>query len=392
MRGRIHLQALAVSLLSAAFTAHSADIGPQASDIFRPRGFRSGHLGIFPALNYSMTYTDNATRAQDDTSEDYLQEYAPSVEFRFRPQELISMAGFYEFGWHDYAKNEARDYLSHRAAAEIRLQRVFLEGMELSGGSTYLQSGNTGALENNILSFTRYDTGLSFFKAQYQYNRFSISGKYSYGFVNYFSRAESDFDYLTHTGQLEAAYDFIPRRLVAFGNYSLARNLRYTTDLDDFDVHTYLLGARGIYSKLTFSAAAGYSYATLLNETDREEGPSFEARLSYAPHSRITVSLEASRRFQAAVQTGISTETDVKLAVAVAVTPRGKFIADYTRNNSNRLFQVDQLSFAYNAGFEYKLTRLATLNAGFTRTERETDSGTDEYIINEARVGFRLAW
>src|SRR5687767_7398312 len=104
MRGRTSFQALGTVLLSAAcFTALSADVEPLASDIFRPRGFRSGHLGIFPVLNYSLTYTDNAARTQDDTSEDFLQEYAPSVEFRFRPQELVSMVGFYEFGWHDYA-------------------------------------------------------------------------------------------------------------------------------------------------------------------------------------------------------------------------------------------------------------------------------------------------
>jgi hypothetical protein len=360
-------------------------------DPFERHGISWGHLKFYPAFNYDLTYTDNATRVDKARTEDFLQEYTPAVDLRFSPQELMSFTFAYEFGWHDYLKDAAKDYLSHKSMTEGSVKNIFVEGLTLSFGNAYYQSGNTNALENLLVSFTRYQTNSAYTKAEYHFNRFTIGGKYTYGIVDYFARINRDSDYQSHTAELAGAYSFIPTRLNLIGSYQFSRAVR-TVPGEDFDTHTLLVGAQGMYRKLTFSAGFGYTVAQFVEREERDEGPAFNARLVYTPHSRITASLEASRRFAAAVQTGVTTETDLKASLSLQLMRRGKLTLDYTRNDSQRSNDVSQLSFAYSGVFEYKLTRFATATAGFTHDERKVDGATGDFTINEGRVGFKLAW
>ncbi|HYG76488.1 MAG TPA: outer membrane beta-barrel protein [Planctomycetota bacterium] len=372
-------------------TLQAGDAGVTASDPFARRGFNFGHLRLHPTLSTDFTFTDNATRVEERTQSDVLNDSAAGIEVLFRPMEHINTVFSYEVGWHDYLLDKSRDYLSHKAVADVRVRNIFLEGFELSIYDSYLQSGNTGALENNLLAFSRYATNLAHIKAQYDFNRFSISGKYGYTLVDYFSRANSTSDYIAHAGDIEGAFKFIPTRLVLFGSYNITRVVR-STNIDNFDTHTVLAGVRGTYSKLQYSIGGGYSRAMLLSGDDTEEGPSLSARVGYTPHERLTLALEASRRFVASPQVGISSDLDIRVSASLRLTAHGKFTVDYTRNHSDRLVGADQVSFAYNGAFDYKLSRFASAIASFTRTEREVSSGTGGFVINEGRIGFRLAW
>ncbi len=361
-------------------------------DPFERHGLNSGHLQIFPSIEYDLTYTDNSTRATDRRDEDLLQEYTPSVEVRFKPQELIALSFLYEFGWHDYAKDTARDYLSHRSVTEGTVKNLLVEGLSLTFGDNYVQSANTDALQNLLLSFTRYQNNLAYTKLEYHLNRFTIGGKYSYAIIDYFARANRSSDYQSHSAELAGGYAFLPDRLIATASYLFTRTLR-TVPGEDFDTHTLLLGVQGAYSKLAFAGGAGYTVAQFIDRDQRDEGPALTAHLAYTPTSRLVASLDASRRFAAAVQTGISTETDLRAAVSFMLTLRGRINVDYTRNDSRRVIgNIDQLSFAYHAAFEYKLARFATATIGYTRSERQVSGAAGDFVINEGRMGIRLAW
>jgi len=381
------------ALLCLACAACHAELAPMpaVTDPFQRRGFNWGHLRLHPTVSTDFTLTDNSLRAENDTKTDVLMDSTAGMEMLFRPAEYISTQLTYEIGWHDYTRDTAKDFLSHKGIADVRMKNVFVRGLELSVFDTYQQTGNTGALENNLISFQRFASNVASIKAHYDFNRFSISGKYSHARIDYFSRVNSPFDYSAHSGDMEGAYQFIPTRLVLFGSYNITRVVR-DSGIENFDTHTILAGARGTYGKLAFSLGSGYSRAMLLSGQDTEEGPSVISRITYAPHDRLLFSLDASRRFAASAQVGISQETDVKLAAAVRLTARGKIIADYTRNQSRRLEGADQVSFAYNCIFEYTLLRVATASASFSRSEREVSSGAGAFVINEGRIGFRLAW
>lgn len=382
------------TLITAAFCASlvGAELGAELPPSFAPRGFKSGHLSLLPALAYDLTYSDNAARASRQRKADWLSEYTPSLAMQLKPDEAISTSVLYEFGWHDYVRDVARDYLSHRAVADFRATNLFVEGLSLSAGDTYLQSGNSSALDNQLLAFTRYHTNQAWEKLQYEFNRFTISGKYSYGLVDYFARVDTGSDYHSHSGELEGTYSFVPKRFTLFGTYNLTRYLRDVTDTADFDAHTLQVGVRGTYAKLDYAVSVGAGSAVYLHQDREDHGPVFEAKLSYAPHRRLLATVTASRRFNAAVLTGVTTDTNVKAGLAVLLTSRGKLAFDYTRNDSHFIMGFDELSLAYSAAFEYKLTRYATGTISYTRTERDISSGTGGYLINEGHVGLRLAW
>lgn len=359
---------------------------------FKPHGFKTGHLSILPALAYDVTYTDNAARASRNPRADVLSEYAPSFGLRFEPDENVLASALYEFGWHDYTGNVARDYLSHRATSEIRASNALVQGLSISAGDNYLQTGNSNALENNVLAFTQYQTNQAFAKTQYEFNRFTLSGKCNFGLTEYLKASDASADCHTQGGELEGAYRFLPGRLSLFGTYNLTRTLRATTDVNDFDTHTALVGVRGAYCKLDYSVSAGYSEALFLHQAEEHNGPSFEANLSYSPHRRLRATVSASRRFAVGVLTGPTTDTNLRATLTLLLTRRGRFVLDYTRNDSRYLNGFMQLSLAYTASFEYKFARQVAGTIGYARTEREVSIGTDWFRINEARLGMRLTW
>lgn len=384
---------IAALWLVACACAPGAELSADLPLWWHPRGFKTGHLTFSPCLACDLTYTDNVNRTARQTQEDLLAEYAPSFDLRLQPDEAVSLSTAYEFGWHDYLKDNARDYLSHRASGELQLRNLWAEGLGLAFSNQYQQSGNTSALENQILAFTRYHSNQAFAKAQYEFNRFTVSGKYTYGLTDYFARANAGSDYHTHSGTLEGSYSILPeKRLNLFGSYSLLRTLRSISDTSDFDTHTALVGVRGAYSKLGYSVGAGYSSASFLHRDREDNGPSFEASLAYAPHRRLHAAVAASRRFVAGVQTGITTDTNLKATLSLLLTERGKLVFDYTRNDSRYLNGPQQLSLAYTGSFEYKVTRFAVATIGYTRTEREVSTGAGGFVINDAHLGFRLAW
>lgn len=369
-----------------------AELTSELPETFAPRGFKTGHLACFPALSYDLTYTDNATRVTRHAQQDFLSEYAGCLSPRFQPDENVTLSASYEFGWHDYVRNTAKHYLSHRASGEFRVTNAFIEGLSFSAGDSYLQTGNTSALENQILAFTRYDTNTAFAKTQYEFNRFSVSGKYAYSLTDYFRRADASSDDHTNSGEVEGAYKFLPGRLSIFGTYNFTRTAFDIVPLQDFDTHTVMVGVRGTYSKLDYAVSAGYSAALNVNRHGENNGPAFEAALAYAPHKRLLTSVVASRRFVAGVLTGISTDTNLKAAVTVRLTRRGRLSFDYTRNDSRYLIGSTQLSLAYTTSLEYKLTRYAAATVSYARTEREAPAGTTVFLINEGHLGMRLAW
>jgi hypothetical protein len=367
------------------------DTSAPESDPFQRRGFNWGHLKLLPTFTYDLTYTDNSTRSPVSPQQDLVSEYGTGIELNLKPSETRQFMLKYDFGWHDYLQNTARDYASHRATTETRVRNILVEGLEFLLTDTYAQTVNQNALEREVLFFSRYDTDTAAFRTQYEYNRFAISGRYAYSFVDYFARRNSTQDYQTHTGELEASYALLPRRTILFGNYSVVSMLR-AIPVEDFTTQTWLAGIRGTYSRLDYSLSAGYRRVEFTPVHQSDGGPVTTLKLAYAPHTRLGATLEVSRQFVEGVLTGTSTDTIVNASVMVALTRRGKLTAGYVRNDSEHKNGLRDVTLAYNAAFEYKLTRFASATWGFTRSERQFSSGSGSFAADDVRVGVRLAW
>ena len=360
----------------------------------QPRGLSFGHLEFFPEFDYDLEYTDNATRAPDHTKTDVLEEFLPSFRADFVPHELVTARVSYEFGVHDYIKNEARDYLSHKASGDIGIGDVLLKGLSVTIHDDYIQSGNSSVLENEILSFARYERNFLVPKISYEFNRFLVSEEYKYGRFDYFEKANEANDYLLHGGLTNVQYRVLPQdRLNVFGSYEFNRFYRDINSLSDFDTHTALMGVNGKFSKLDYSVGAGIGVADLLHQNISQMGPDLQATVAYNPHDRLSFNVTASRKFVAGVSLGITTETNAGVGATFVVFRHLKATLGYAIDESARPKNIDILTRSLSAGFEYRINRLASLNANYIRVDRTGNIGKfDSFRSNEAIVGFRLSW
>ncbi len=182
-------------------------------DFPEPKGLRYGNFKVNPYLAFDSTFTDNSARSAHNKTSDFLLEYTTGYNAIFRPHELIRANINYEFGWHDYAWDTQRDYLSHMASFGLVLDRVGVEGLSITFGDQYLQTANSSALENEIIQFARYQTNRSNIRTQYKFDRFRISGDYAYSFTDYFEELTTgQANYRTQTGTLEGAWQWLPGR------------------------------------------------------------------------------------------------------------------------------------------------------------------------------------
>jgi hypothetical protein len=380
---------VAAILLTLSSMCAEPNVGPP---LFEPLGFNKGPVTFYPSLDYILTYSDNANRGDKKRSDDVLQEYLPATDMRFNSEGLISLRTTYEFGWHDYAKDEARDYLSHRANLELRMRNFMREGLTLFIDENYYQSGNSSAVDVEALSFTRFHSNTVSGRAEYATDKFVIRGRVYDTLTDYFRTSFAASDYETVGAEITGEYKLEPTHLAIFGTLAYSRTWRETTSRNDFDTYTALAGVKGSYSKLDYSVALGYTLANFINRDEDDSGPSVLTSLRYTYSPRLNFNLLASRRFQPAIQGGLTTETDVRLTAEMLLWERARLLADLVRNESDRARGGRIITTGASINFLYYLTRYASLHAGYSRFDRETTRAIPEYRINEAHVGFRFAW
>lgn len=357
-----------------------------------PRGVQFGHFKLSPYATEDSTYTDNPTRSTHNKRDDVLEEYALGFNTLFRPREFVKITLNYEFGWHDYTLNTARDYLSHQAGFNATLDRVGVQGLSLSFFEQYLQTANTSALENEIQQFSKYQTDRAGTRAVYSFNRFKISGEYAYSLLSYYDRVNLRANFRTHTGSFESSWDWLPKRLEIFESFQLQRTLYDHNGITDFDGYTLLAGVRGSYSKLSYSVATGYAFAAPVYQTGAKGDASVTASVTYTPTRRVSFDVNMVRNFVPDVRTGATLETDLNAALKFVLTSRGKLALTYARNEADRLSGVQQISVAYSTRFDYKITRNASAVFNVSRFDRSSTLPNDSFNANEVRLGVKLAW
>jgi len=362
----------------------------------KPLGINFGHLKLLPQVDYTLTYTDNAVRAQKNRRADFLSDSVPSVSLNFKPDELVTLDISYAFGWHDYLRDVARDYLSHNASGNLKVHNLFVEGFDLRFAEQYTQTANSDALLNNFVAFTRYETNQPSLHAAYTYNRFTISAAYTQFYTHYFARLDAPNNFTTHTGALECAYAFQPERFVLFGSYAFSSTIKPNDPAHDFITNTFTTGVRGVYSKLQYAVGTGLGMAELVHTPivgrSGARGPILNASISYQPQRRLQFALGAERRFFASPLSSFSTETNFSASTGIALTDKAKLILQYTRNESDRLDGLALISTAYRGNFELNLNSHAKLTFGAARTRRDSSNGLNQFLIHEISIGGRLSW
>jgi len=221
---------------------------------------------------------------------------------------------------------------------------------------------------------------------------FSISSRVYDDLLHYFREAFAVSGYQSVGGEIQGEYRLEPTHLSIFGNLRLSETLHETTDHNDYDTGTFLVGVKGVYSKLDYSIAAGYTAAEFIHRSGHESGPSVLASLRYTQSRRLDFYLQAQRRFKPSAAGGLTTETDVNFTTRLILMDRARLLLGVARNESDRSLDGRLISTEESATFEYYLARFASLRAGYSHNERNTTSGLPEFRSNEGRVGFHLAW
>ncbi|HEY3322509.1 MAG TPA: outer membrane beta-barrel protein [Planctomycetota bacterium] len=360
--------------------------------LFAPHGLPVGPVTFFPALDYGLTYTDNANHGSGVRKTDLLQEYLPSTQIRLLPTELITLNVNYRFGWHDYAKNEARDYLSHDAGMELRLKNLLLENLTWIFAEDYHQTGNASPLEVEALSFTRYETNYASARLEYAKEHLTISGTAYDALRNYFREAFTAADYETRGGNVRGEYRLPDTHMSIYADAGFARTLHEPTSAGDYDTYRFLAGIKGTFRRIEYLAGAGWTHAQFVNRDEQQAGPAAEISVRYNPHRRLELVLFANRRLQPTTTGSLATETDINLTARVVLMDRLRLVAGAIRNESSRSHGPRRVGTEGSLSCEYYLARFASVQGGYAHIERTDTSITPGFRINEARFGFHLAW
>ena len=357
-----------------------------------PKGLQFGKLKFNPYMTLDEAHTDNSRRTPDHELVDDLVSYDVGFTSLFRPMECVRATLNYDFGWHDYVRGTLRDFLSHQATCQVQVDRVGVQGLSLRFTDLYTLTSNISELENELVQSEKFQFNRTEMRAQYQYDRLTISGAYNYSFLDYAPKDFSGSDFRAQSGVLEFAWKWLPERLEIFDSFQISRTLFDHVRELDFDADTFLSGVRGRYSKLTYSVGVGYAFSRPLFKVGTTGDIGYTGTIGYSPHSRITTEVSGRRSFVASVRLGSTLETNVTASLKVLLTRRGTYNLSYTHNESDQLSGVTQTSVGYTSRFEYKLLRRAAISAVVARFERRSSFKPAEFNIDEVRLNFRLSW
>ncbi|MCX7805243.1 MAG: outer membrane beta-barrel protein [Planctomycetota bacterium] len=366
--------------------------GPAPESPFAPKGLWIGKLGIFPSLSSTARYTDNALRTDGDRKSDLIHEHAPELRLTFNPSESVSASADYVFRFRDYVRDSYDDYTSHEASAALKVSRLGLEGLSLAAGEAYRRTSYSDVTENETIQAARFHENRASARIAYEYNRVLFGAGYSHTLRDYSSRRNSDADFQTHGAAVDAGLKWLPGRLDAFAEGRFERTLRKRLDDYDFDSWTALMGLRGDYGKLEFSAAVGYSWVRAVGDlAEDDDGLAFDVSAAYEPTSRMAFSLYAERRFSPSAFAPYTAETNVGAAAVLIPHERVTLSASVARHQSDRASRERLISWETRGRIEYRLSRHASISLGASRSDRR-DEGGEDFVVHETWMTFRVAW
>lgn len=351
-----------------------------------------GELLLSPTYSQSSTYNDNVLgQPADSQKQDFQVNYAPRLAVRYAPSRDFTFDGGYGFGWHTYANQVARHYMTHDADGALNWNRVGLDGLSLRCDGSYQQTGNTGVLVQDFVAFNRlhaYNFGPTL---AYRLNRLAVVLNYQYAETHYFERRNLINDFSSHAGTAVLSYRLTERGLAAYASYSAKSFQTLDPVTGDCVVQEGRVGLQGVYRKLEFRFGVGENSASYAQPSLRDKiKPGAAMGLRYSPNRIVSCELGASRAFVVGPLSGSTTNTQLNGTVVLDLSKFDR-VTLFTAWTDEDYGTRRRDTLLYGVRYDRPLTRNMKLLAQVDRTER-TVSLQPDVKMTTATIGLTLGF
>lgn len=348
--------------------------------------FRNIDSVMYFSDKISATYDDNVlgTTKKFQKPDERL-DYETGTEFKYKPNSDFTLDTSYQFGWHDYAGNNARDYLSHDAGLRLEWTNVVIPGLSFSLNEQYSQTGNTEVFQDNFFSFQRVQGDKVDTAIRYQARKLNLVVGNVVEWTSYFSRRDQVGDYNEDTLYAEASYK-LADHLTPFVLYEFDSVFLTGSNNPGFDIHRVSAGAETSYKSLRFRGSVGVN---AIEDSGTHVNPTARYDMLYNPSQRVLAYLSVSREFSDGVLTGVSRDTIVVAGMNYRLTSRLRLDAGIQYELNDRADRLHQDTTDSRIALNYRITKNVSGWILYQRADRHSNEVSD-IAINRVQLGFRM--
>jgi len=353
-------------------------------------GIRVGGVTLFPTYSTRLVYDDNIfgrPKAQAP-SQDLIYSNSPGLRLRYRPKRDLEVNAAYEFGWHNYLDDVARDYATQSASAGFTWKNFFYKDFTLGVSNAYSQTAHTEVFDDELRSFTRAQGNNLTVITSYQRKRLGYNAAYTFGLTDYFGKTSTAGDFHTHHVLAQVYYKVTDRLLTALDyNYDAFRPAH--ANRGHFDTHSMMGSATTHIGKFNLSLAAGNKRAIALDPYDSNDGLSLEFSLGYQANRRIKVGFRGRRVFNAGILTGAAYVTEFSGDIGYVIFKRVRLDSSYIWSRSDRFSGLTQDTAQFDCRLSGQIAKRWSGHFNYTRLDRTTNVSPD-ISVNRVDISIQM--
>jgi len=353
-------------------------------------GFRVGGVTLFPTYNTKLVYDDNVfgrTKAQDPVP-DLIYSNSPGMRMRYRPKHDLEVNVGYEFGWHDYLDDVARDYYSQSASGGFTWKNFFYKDFTIGVNNSYSQTAHTEVFDDEFSSFTRTQGNNLTVMTSYQRKRLGFNAAYTFGLTDYFGKSSTQGDYHTHNALAQVYYK-VTDRLITTLDYTYEAYRLAHAHSGHFDTHSIMGSATTSLGKFKLSLAAGNKRAIALDPYDSNDGLAVEFGLNYQANRRIKLGIRGRRAFNTGILTGAAYITEFSGEIGYVIAKRVRLDGSYVWSRSDRFSGLLQDTAQFDARLTGQIAKRWTGHLNYTRIDRTTSASPD-VSVNRVDISIQM--
>ncbi len=373
-------------------------VGQDLGSAYAPLGIHAGSFMIFPSTDVNLSYDDNVNATKNDTKDDYVAVFGPSVEVQSDfSRHAVGFNVFSTVG--RYFKETKEDYWDFGINGNGRLDITRNNNLDGSFEVARLHDARDDPEDDATIGESRRPVRYMNYDANLAYNH--LFNRVTFRLTGDFSRKDyrqgagtanqNDRDRNIYTGQLRLGYNVSPRiNTFAQGEYFIQRrDVHRDTDGFERDSHGWSAngGVNVNFTDLLFGEAfAGYTTEYYDDSAfSTESGLSYGLNLTWLPTRLTTVALTGASNFQPTtnedassnLKSTVGLRVDHELLRNVLIGAEGGYI----RNDFQNTNRTDN---EYNAGADitYLINRHFSVGAAYNFSTRDSDDNDREFTRN----------
>ena len=368
---------------------------------YQPHEIRLGATTFAPSLLIDATNNNNIFARSTGVTGDTIFSFAPSVAIRKTTSKLTLSSNIFanilRFAKHaeenvnTFGLDGSAGYkLNHATSATVNAsyQRVYLRRIDP-------QPPNPG-LPPALIDAT--SVGLGY---QFQPHTFGISSGIGISKTAYRDPIFADRNLTTYHGSVRGLYAASHHLNLLVEGFLKPRDFATSVDLGGVNRDSVTKGLNlgatlDISGHWTGDISIGLFHAEPHDPSLRSfSGLGMNGSVTWHPQTRTSVSLDVFSGDVATIQSGAYGRTDMNVSLEIEQEAHHNLLlhANFAHRDANfRGGGLEKVTLVTSAGAEYLLNGRASMTIDFSRTRRTTNTGNDEFVQDEVRIGTRLRY